>query len=164
MNDWEKRAADTSTRIGLGSIALSGGHCSDALPLDQGKRKIYLIYYDHIDCRVLWGFRDDIRREFICTPVITHCRLATKTSIRYKEWHAVSWWRHQMETFSALLALCAGPVNSPHKGQWLGALMLTLFCAWINDWVMLGLHRITTNLGPIYELKNSGFLGLVSSP
>ena len=28
---------------------------------------------------------------------------------------------------------------------------------------MLALHRITTNLGPIYELKNSGFLELVSS-
>ena len=44
-----------------------------------------------------------------------------------------SWWRHQMETFSALLALCA--VNSPHKGQWRGALMFTLICARINDWV-----------------------------
>ena len=44
-----------------------------------------------------------------------------------------------METFSALLALCAGnspvPVNSPHKGQWRGALMFSLICAWINDWV-----------------------------
>ena len=29
------------------------------------------------------------------------------------------WWRHQMETFSALLALCLG-VNSPHKSQWGG--------------------------------------------
>ena len=28
---------------------------------------------------------------------------------------------------------------------------------------MLGLHRIATNLGPIYKLKNFGFLGLVSS-
>ena len=49
------------------------------------------------------------------------------------------WWRHQMETFSALLALCAGnspgPVNSPHKGQWCGALMFSLICAWINGWV-----------------------------
>ena len=39
-------------------------------------------------------------------------------------------------TFSAFLALARGthrsPVNSPHKGQWRGALM---FCAWINDWV-----------------------------
>ena len=27
------------------------------------------------------------------------------------------------------------PVNSPHKGQWRGALMFTLICAWINGWV-----------------------------
>ena len=51
----------------------------------------------------------------------------------------IPWWRHQMETFSALLALCAGnspvPVNSPHKGQWRGALMFSLMWAWINDWV-----------------------------
>ena len=41
-----------------------------------------------------------------------------------------------METSSALLALCAGnsPVNSPHKGQWRGALMFSLICA-INGWV-----------------------------
>ena len=48
-----------------------------------------------------------------------------------------AWWRHQMETFSALLAICAGnsPVNSPHKGQWRGALMFSLISAWINGWV-----------------------------
>ena len=50
-----------------------------------------------------------------------------------------TWWRHQMETFSALLAICAGnspvPVNSPHKGQWRGALMFYLICVWRNDWV-----------------------------
>ena len=27
------------------------------------------------------------------------------------------------------------PVNSPHKGQWRGALMFSLICAWRNDWV-----------------------------
>ena len=50
-----------------------------------------------------------------------------------------TWWRHQMETFSALLALCAGnspvPVNSPHKGQWRGPLMFSFICVSINDWV-----------------------------
>ena len=44
-----------------------------------------------------------------------------------------------METFSALLALCAGihrsPVNSPHKGQWRGTFMFSLICAWTNAWV-----------------------------
>ena len=51
-----------------------------------------------------------------------------------------TWWRQQMETFSALLALCAG--NSPvpgefptHKVQWRGALMFSLISAWINGWV-----------------------------
>ena len=42
-----------------------------------------------------------------------------------------------METFSALLAICAGnspvPVNSRHKGQWRGALMFTLICP--NKWL-----------------------------
>ena len=38
-----------------------------------------------------------------------------------------------METFSALLAFCA--VNSPHKGQWRGALMFSLICVWMNGWV-----------------------------
>ena len=27
------------------------------------------------------------------------------------------------------------PVNFPHKGQWRGALMFSLICAWINGWV-----------------------------
>ena len=45
-----------------------------------------------------------------------------------------SWWRLQMETFCALLAICAG--NSPaHKGQWRRALMFSLMCVWINGGV-----------------------------
>ena len=59
--------------------------------------------------------------------------------IAYAHAPSVAWWRHQMETFSALLALCAWnspvPVKSPHKGQWRGALMFSLICAWINNWV-----------------------------
>ena len=27
------------------------------------------------------------------------------------------------------------PVNSQHKGQWTGALMFSLICAWISGWV-----------------------------
>ena len=45
-----------------------------------------------------------------------------------------TWWRHQMETFSALLAICAG-FNRGHKGQWRGALMFSLICVWIKGWV-----------------------------
>ena len=28
-----------------------------------------------------------------------------------------------------------GPLNSPHKGQWRGALIFSLICVWINGWV-----------------------------
>ena len=51
----------------------------------------------------------------------------------------VAWWRHQRETFSALLALCTGnsPVTGgfPHKGQLRGALKFSLICAWTRGWV-----------------------------
>ena len=58
----------------------------------------------------------------------------------YWGWHNITtWWRHQMETFSALLAICAGNspvlVNSPHKSQWRRDLMFSLICARINCWV-----------------------------
>ena len=51
----------------------------------------------------------------------------------------VTWWRHQMDTFSALLALFAGnsPVTCEFRSQRpvtrsSGALFI---CAWINGWV-----------------------------
>ena len=45
-----------------------------------------------------------------------------------------------METFSALKrsfvrGIHRSAVNSPHKGQWLEALVFSLICAWINGWV-----------------------------
>ena len=45
-----------------------------------------------------------------------------------------------MDTFSALLALGAGNLyrsltNFPHKGEWRGAMIFSLICAWINGWV-----------------------------
>ena len=56
-----------------------------------------------------------------------------------KEYYEGSWWRYQMETFSALLTLCAG--NSPVTGAFptqravtQSFLMFSLICAWINGW------------------------------
>ena len=46
--------------------------------------------------------------------------------------------RHQMETFSTLLVVCAGisPVTGefPSQSQWRGALMFSLICVWTNGW------------------------------
>ena len=52
----------------------------------------------------------------------------------------LTWWRHQMETFSALLALCAG--NSPVSGEFPAQRPVTrsfdvfFICAWRNAWVI----------------------------
>ena len=49
------------------------------------------------------------------------------------------WWRRQMKYFPRYWPFLPGirrpPVNSPHKGQWRGALMFSLICAWTNGWV-----------------------------
>ena len=51
----------------------------------------------------------------------------------------VTWWRHQWKHFPRYWPFVRGihrsTVNSPHKGQWRGALMFSLICTWINGWV-----------------------------
>ena len=64
-------------------------------------------------------------------PSWRHCNVFVESQQHYDIWRKMSWWRHQMETFSALLVLCEGnpPVDSPHKGQWRGAVVFSLICA-----------------------------------
>ena len=46
------------------------------------------------------------------------------------------WWRHQFPRYWPFVrGIHRSPVNSPHKGQWRGALMFSLICAWITGWV-----------------------------
>ena len=44
-------------------------------------------------------------------------------------------WKHFPRYWPFVRGIHRSPVNSPHKGQWRGALMFTLICVWINDWV-----------------------------
>ena len=76
-----------------------------------------------------------------------------------------SWWRHQMETFPCYWPSVRGihrwPVNSPHKGQWRGALMFSLTCAWTNSWVNNGAARDLIRHHPHYDvivMVNQGHL------
>ena len=73
------------------------------------------------DIHSIYIYGNTLRREILREPWFV-----------FGLWLSTSWWRHQMETFSALLAFVRGihrsPVNFPHKGQWRGALMLSLIC------------------------------------
>ena len=44
-------------------------------------------------------------------------------------------WKHFPRYWPSVRGSHRSPVNSPHKGQWCGALMFSLICAWINGWV-----------------------------
>ena len=55
------------------------------------------------------------------------------TSCRYHD--DVIKWKHFSRYWSFVRGSHRSPVNSPHKGQWRGAFMFSLICAWINRWV-----------------------------
>ena len=44
-------------------------------------------------------------------------------------------WKHFLRYWPFARGIHRSPVNSPHKGQWRGALMFTLICTRINGWV-----------------------------
>ena len=44
-------------------------------------------------------------------------------------------WKHFPRYWPFVRGIHRSPVNSPHKGQWRGALMFSFICVWINGWV-----------------------------
>ena len=44
-------------------------------------------------------------------------------------------WKHFPRYWPFVRGTHRSPVNSPHKGQWRGALMFSSICTWINGWV-----------------------------
>ena len=55
--------------------------------------------------------------------------------IIYSEHDNVIKWKHFLCYWPFLWGIHWSPVNFPHKGQWRGALMCSLICAWTNGWV-----------------------------
>ena len=47
-------------------------------------------------------------------------------------------WKHFPRNWPFVRGIHRSPVNSPHKGQWRGALKFSLICARINSWVNNG--------------------------
>ena len=44
-------------------------------------------------------------------------------------------WKYFPRYWPFVRGIHRSPVNSPHKGQWRGALIFSLICVWINGWV-----------------------------
>ena len=56
-------------------------------------------------------------------------------SLHHKDHDGVIKWKHFPRYWPAVRGIHRSTVNSPHKGQWRGALMFSLICVWINAWV-----------------------------
>ena len=53
-------------------------------------------------------------------------------SLHYWPHNDVIKWKHFSRYWPYVRGIHRSPVNSPHKGQWRGALMFSLICAWVN--------------------------------
>ena len=128
--------------------------------------KMIYICYTCISNRyqlAIWRRMGNLTKTYILLHFVMRDHISFKTILKGG---LFTWWRHQMETFSALLDLCAGnspvTVNSPHKGQWRGALMFSLI--WMNGWVNnreagdLRCHRVHYDIIVMKE----GFIIMIS--
>ena len=55
--------------------------------------------------------------------------------IRWNSHDDVIKWEHFPHFEPFVWGIHQSPVNSPHNGQWHGALIFSLLCVWINGWV-----------------------------
>ena len=76
------------------------------------------IRYNRTDHDIMWYDSSDLYRGWAVCTISARMDIVDKLTVlkilRFL-WNDITWWRHQMETFSALLALCAG--NSPDAGE-----------------------------------------------
>ena len=67
-------------------------------------------------------------------------------------------WKHFPCNWPFVWGIHRSPVNYPCKGQWRGALMFSLICAWINNWVNNGeagdlrCHRAHYNVSVMFNV------------
>ena len=71
--------------------------------------------------RVLWSF--------ITFRIDVHHTLSYLIMLYHDD---IIKWKHFPCYWPFVRGIHRSPVNSPHKGQWHGALMFSLICAWIN--------------------------------
>ena len=93
-----------------------------------------------------WYHSHDTMRHCIWISLLrvnpkTNYYLTNRYYVTVSNWHIceihddVIKWEHFPRYWPFLRGIHRSPVNSPHKGQWRGALMYSLICVWINGWV-----------------------------
>ena len=132
---------------------------TDGIPFTQ--LAIHAKLYAHCSWFVLFCCCSHVPNDYTHIFWITH--------------DAVIKWKHFPPCWPFVRGIPRSSVNSPHKGQWRGAMMFSLICAWINGWVTNGeagdlrRHRahydvtlISTGTGTIGRLPDASEATLIN--
>ena len=79
-------------------------------------------------------FSDAITKN-ISFPDLNTQPIVAKWSHMKTDHNDVIKWKHLPRYWHFVRGIHRSPINSPHKGQWRGALMFSFICARINGWV-----------------------------
>ena len=102
--------------------------CSMYIPLSLQRRNVLWM---HINKPLPTLVRDDLK--LWCWQALEQL-LEWVTVARFIHDDVIKW-KHFPRNWPFVRGIHRSPVNSPHKGQWRGALMFYLICVWINGWV-----------------------------
>ena len=87
----------------------------------------------------LWRVNPYLQGRFPITRWSYECSAADEVTMTLTPSHDdVIKWKHFPRYWTFVRGIHRSPVNSPHKGQWRRASMVSLICAWINGWVNNG--------------------------
>ena len=101
-------------------------------------------------------------------PILVRGRLYIDTALFSHD--DVIKWKHFPRYWPFVSGIHRSPVNSPHKGQWHGALMFSLISAWINAWINnrdavdLRRHRAHYDVILMYTVSLIDYMSLVQCP
>ena len=123
---------------------------------------------------MLWVFAsvttetlDDLWQIVSSYILVARSRLLYKL-VTHGRWYAVFShddvikWKHFPRYWLFVRGIHRSPVNSPHKGQWRGALVFPLICARINGWVNNGDAGDLRHHRAHYDvIKSSGILRIM---
>ena len=70
-----------------------------------------------------------------CFDTHSHCQQTLANLVITTFHDDIIKWKHFPRYCPFVRGIHWSPENSPHKGQWHGALKFSLICAWINGWV-----------------------------
>ena len=128
------------------SITSFGSITFEVLRIENFNRRVYLWpaqleNYAHHESVVLLFLFTNV--HFTGKIILDQKVFSSKKSVHHHD--DVIKWKHFPRYWPFVRGIHRSQVNSPHKGQWRGALMFSLICAWIKVWVN---NRKAGDLGP----------------